>query len=77
MVLPKLLLDSLQIILSVVGTVVVTAIVNPIFLVPVACIGAAFVLFGRAYLRTSKSLKRLEGAGACKSFYVAMFISYS
>lgn len=61
--LPKAILDSTQVILSMVGAIVVTATVNPIFLVPVVVMGIAFIFIRRIYLKTSKNIKRLEGVG--------------
>ncbi|KAL9698307.1 hypothetical protein quinque_001748 [Culex quinquefasciatus] len=59
--LPKAILDATQIILSMVGTIVVTVIVNPMFLVPLAFLGVIFIYLRRIYLKTSKNIKRLEG----------------
>lgn len=63
---PRFLLDAYQVILSIVGSIIVTAIVNPIFLVPVACTGIMFIFVRLSYLKTSKSVKRLEGGGTYK-----------
>ncbi|XP_050078062.1 ATP-binding cassette sub-family C member 4-like [Anopheles maculipalpis] len=59
--LPKAMLDASQIILSLCGTLVVTVIVNPLFLIPLAVLGIVFWLVRRIYLKTSKNIKRLEG----------------
>ncbi|XP_052900938.1 ATP-binding cassette sub-family C member 4-like [Anopheles moucheti] len=59
--LPKAMLDASQIILSLCGTLVVTVIVNPLFLVPLAVLGVIFWFVRRIYLKTSKNIKRLEG----------------
>lgn len=59
--LPKAVLDATQIILNMVGAIIVTATVNPIFLVPIIVMGIVFVFVRRIYLKTSKDIKRLEG----------------
>nr|XP_040220684.2 ATP-binding cassette sub-family C member 4-like [Anopheles coluzzii]XP_040220685.2 ATP-binding cassette sub-family C member 4-like [Anopheles coluzzii]XP_040220686.2 ATP-binding cassette sub-family C member 4-like [Anopheles coluzzii]XP_040220687.2 ATP-binding cassette sub-family C member 4-like [Anopheles coluzzii]XP_040220688.2 ATP-binding cassette sub-family C member 4-like [Anopheles coluzzii]XP_049463568.1 ATP-binding cassette sub-family C member 4-like [Anopheles coluzzii]XP_04946356 len=59
--LPKAMLDASQIILSLCGTLVVTVLVNPLFLVPLALLGVVFWFVRRIYLKTSKNIKRLEG----------------
>lgn len=59
--LPKATLDASQIILSLIGTIVVTVIVNPMFLIPLCALGIVFVFVRRIFLKTSKNIKRLEG----------------
>lgn len=59
--LPKALLDATQIILNMGGAVLVAAIVNPLFLIPVFVLSIVFVVIRRIYLKTSKAIKRLEG----------------
>uniref|UniRef100_A0A182IVJ8 Uncharacterized protein n=1 Tax=Anopheles atroparvus TaxID=41427 RepID=A0A182IVJ8_ANOAO len=59
--LPKACLDASQIILSLCGTIVVTVIVNPMFLVPLFLLGIVFWFVRRIFLKTSKNIKRLEG----------------
>lgn len=59
--LPKVLLDSSQIILSMLGCLVLTVSVNPYLLIPVAVIGSIFMFLRVVYLKTSKNIKRLEG----------------
>lgn len=59
--LPKAVLDATQIILNMFGAIVVTSIVNPLFLVPVAVLSIVFMGVRKVYLRTSKNIKRLEG----------------
>lgn len=55
------MLDATQIILVMFGAIVVTSIVNPIFLVPVVVMGVGFLFIRKVYLKTSKNIKRLEG----------------
>lgn len=59
--LPKCMLDTAQIFFSICGTILITSIANPIFLIPIFIIGIFFVIIRRYYLKTSKNLKRLEG----------------
>lgn len=61
--LPKSILDASQNILSVLGSVIVAAVVNPYFLLPVVILLILFILIRKVYLKTSKNLKRLEGIG--------------
>lgn len=61
--LPKAILDSSQVILSLFGSVIVSAIVNPIFLIPVGIMGFIFAFIQRIFLKTSRDIKRLEGIG--------------
>ncbi|KAG6460722.1 hypothetical protein O3G_MSEX012179 [Manduca sexta] len=60
-VLPSALLDVLQIGLSLIGIVVVVAVVNYWLLVPTVAIGAVFYGLRIFYLSSSRSIKRLEG----------------
>lgn len=62
--LPKAILDATQVNLSMVGSIIVAASVNPYFLIPVGVIGFVFIFIRKVYLKTSKNIKRLEGV--CK-----------
>lgn len=59
--LPKAVLDATQIIFNMCGAVIVTSIVNPLFIAPVAILMILFFFVRRVYLKTSKNLKRLDG----------------
>lgn len=59
--LPRVLLDAIQTNLNMAGAIILPAIVNPIFLVPISFIGVIFLVARNIYLRTSKNIKRLEG----------------
>lgn len=61
--LPKAILDATQVILSMIGSIIVAATVNPYFLVPVFAMGFIFIFIRKIYLKTSKNIKRLEGIG--------------
>ncbi|XP_052753847.1 ATP-binding cassette sub-family C member 4-like [Galleria mellonella] len=60
-VLPSALLDVLQIGLSLIGIVVVVAVVNYYLLIPTVAIGVVFYGLRIIYLASSRSIKRLEG----------------
>jgi len=66
--LPKCLLDATQIILMTVGGIVVTTVINPIFLVPIGFLFVLFIYMRRYYLKTSKNIKRLEGITKSPAF---------
>ncbi|KAJ8687082.1 hypothetical protein QAD02_022876 [Eretmocerus hayati] len=59
--LPKALLDAFQILLICTGSIIISCVVNPIFIVPILVIGFIFFFIRKIYLRTSKNIKRLEG----------------
>ncbi|CAH1104964.1 unnamed protein product [Psylliodes chrysocephalus] len=60
-VLPKVILDSGQMLLSMVGALVLIIVVNPYFLILMAILSVIFGLMRRVYLKSSKNIKRLEG----------------
>lgn len=68
--LPKAILDGTQSVLTLVGSVVITAMVNPYFLLPMAVIGLIFMYIRKVYLKTSKNIKRIEGIGEIQRNYV-------
>ncbi|XP_037925199.1 multidrug resistance-associated protein 4-like isoform X2 [Hermetia illucens] len=59
--LPKAILDAGQIILNMIGAIIVTTTVQPIFLILVCVLGVIFWFIRKVYLKTSKNLKRLDG----------------
>lgn len=61
--LPKTLLDATQVILNMVGVIAVIAYVNPVFLIPIACMGAIVFFIRGIFLRISRSIKHLEANG--------------
>lgn len=66
--LPKCLLDASQVMLTTIGAIVLTAIVNPSFLLPLIPLGLIFIFIQRIYLKTSKNVKRLEGVTKSHAF---------
>ncbi|XP_031636354.1 multidrug resistance-associated protein 4-like [Contarinia nasturtii] len=66
--LPKAILDATQVILSMFGSVIVAASVNPLFLIPVLVLAFTFIFIRKIYLKTSKNIKRLEGAAKSPVF---------
>lgn len=65
--LPKAVLDATQIIFNMMGAIIVTSIVNPWFILPVAVLGLVFMGVRKVYLKTSKNLKRLDGTSMFSS----------
>ncbi|XP_076168369.1 ATP-binding cassette sub-family C member 4 [Ptiloglossa arizonensis] len=59
--LPKAILDASQICLLMVGSLVVSCIVNPLFLIPIVFLGTVFYWIRKVFLKTSKNIKRMEG----------------
>lgn len=59
--LPKVLLDAVQTLLIMAGSIVLVALVNPYFLILVGVISVFFLLLRNVFLRSSKNIKRLEG----------------
>ncbi|KAG5868529.1 hypothetical protein JTB14_032276 [Gonioctena quinquepunctata] len=59
--LPAALIDCLQIGLSLLGIIIVVAVVSPWLMIPTFLIGIVFYLLRIFYLRTSRNIKRLEG----------------
>lgn len=64
--LPRTLLDSIHTNLYMIGAITLTAIVNPLFLIPIVCLSLMFMIMRRIYLKTSKNLKRLESISKFK-----------
>uniref|UniRef100_A0A182Q5F7 Uncharacterized protein n=1 Tax=Anopheles farauti TaxID=69004 RepID=A0A182Q5F7_9DIPT len=58
--LPSVTVDVIQIFLSLLGIVVVVAIVNPYNLIPTVVIGIIFYFMRAFYLLTSRNIKRVE-----------------
>lgn len=59
-ILPSIMIDVIQIFLSLAGIIVVVAIVNPMFLLPTLIIGVIFYYLRCFYLKTSTVVKRME-----------------
>lgn len=59
-ILPAVMMDVIQIFLSLGGIVTVIAIVNPLFLLPTMVLGVIFYQLRTFYLKTSRNVKRLE-----------------
>lgn len=59
--LPIALIDVLQIGLTLLGIVVVVAITNPLLMIPTVVISFIFWWLRVIYVRTGRSVKRLEG----------------
>lgn len=59
--LPKSLLDASQSILIMTGSISLTLIVRPYFIIPIILIGTVFIFVRKIYLNSSKDIKRMEG----------------
>lgn len=59
--LPAAMIDCLQIGLTLLGIIVVVAVVSPWLMLPTFIVGIVFYLLRIFYLRTSRNIKRLEG----------------
>lgn len=59
--LPKVILDALQMVLIICGALAVVVLVNPWFLIPIVVLLMAFRAARRVYIKSSKHLKRLDG----------------
>lgn len=59
--LPKAILDAGQICMMMFGSLAVSCIINPLFLIPIVFLGTAFYWIRKVFLRTSKNIKRMEG----------------
>lgn len=59
--LPKALLDAGQIIMVITGVIIVSVIINYVFLLPVLVVVVFGGLARYVFLRTSTNLKKIEG----------------
>ncbi|XP_071872525.1 probable multidrug resistance-associated protein lethal(2)03659 isoform X2 [Bombus fervidus] len=59
--LPKAILDAGQICMMMFGSLAVSCIINPLFLIPIIFLGTVFYWIRKVFLRTSKNIKRMEG----------------
>ncbi|KAL7740941.1 hypothetical protein ACLKA6_014096 [Drosophila palustris] len=59
-ILPAVMMDVIQIFLSLGGIVIVIAVVNPLFLIPTSVLVLIFYQLRTFYLKTSRNIKRLE-----------------
>lgn len=61
--LPKAMLDASQMILNILASIIMTSIVNLIFIFPIAVLSIAFIFARKIYVKTSNNVKRLESMG--------------
>lgn len=59
-ILPAVMIDVIQIFLSLAGIVLVVAVVNPYFMIPTVVIGIIFYYLRKFYLLSSRNIKRME-----------------
>ncbi|CAL8127080.1 unnamed protein product [Orchesella dallaii] len=67
-ILPICFFDTVEIFLNVIGILVIVGLVNPILLAPAAVLFLIFYFLRRFYLRTARSVKRLEGVARSPVF---------
>lgn len=65
--LPRLMMDSIQISLVMIGILTMVLIVNPIMIAVLACAIVLFIAVIKLYLRPAQDLKRLESIGEWRS----------
>lgn len=75
-ILPMVMIDVVQIFLSLIGIIVVVATVNPLFLIPAAIIAVIFFFLRSFYLKTSRDLKRLEATSECIDYFSKIILFY-
>lgn len=71
-ILPSVMIDVIQIFLSLGGIIVVVAIVNYWFLIPTLIIGIIFYYLRNFYLMTSRSVKRMEATSKDFHFRISL-----
>lgn len=59
--LPKVMLEAIQIFCVVCGIIIMEVIINQWLLIFVAILAVLFYFMGKIYLRTAQNIKRLEG----------------
>lgn len=60
-ILPRMMMDSIQISLVMIGILVMVLIVNPIMVAALLCAILLFATIIKLYMRPAQDLKRLEG----------------
>lgn len=72
--LPRYLLDTLQLGLTMLGVLVLIAIVNYWMMIPVIIIGAILMIARKYFVDTMSFLKRYEGISESYFFFLLFFI---
>lgn len=72
-ILPSVMMDVIQIFLSLLGIVVVVAVVNPLFLIPTLILAVIFYYLRVFYLKTSRDIKRIEGVSKYNRIFQSIF----
>lgn len=62
-VLPRVMLESIQIFLVIIGILIIVMIMNYWMVIPIAILVILFYFVRISYLRTANGVKRLEGVG--------------
>lgn len=74
--LPRAVLDGLQTILALIGSIAITLILNPYILIPVLVMSVPFFYIRKIYLKTAKNIKRIEGVGKTTAHIVHKFTNH-
>jgi len=61
--LPATLFDTVEVALQVFGVITIVSVNNIILLAPSLLLGVVFYFIRKFYLKTARSVKRLEGVG--------------
>lgn len=64
-VMPRCMMEAIQIILVMCGILTVVVIVNPSMIIALTCSIVLFTLIIKLYIRPSQDLKRIEGICKC------------
>lgn len=67
--LPKVMLDAIQMACIMGGILVIEAIINYWMLIPIVILTVVFVLVTKVYLRTAQDVRRLEGISEYKKVH--------
>lgn len=69
-VLPKIMLEGLQMIFVICGILIMEMIINHWMLIPVVILSVLFTLLTKYYLSTAQNVKRLEGISKNQKIYI-------
>lgn len=75
-IMPRVMMEAIQIILVMLGILTVIVIVNPPMIIALSCAMLLFGLIIKLYLRPSQDLKRLEGICKFYPFKITHFFKY-
>lgn len=76
-ILPAVMIDVIQIFLSLAGIVLVVAVVNPYFMIPTVVIGIIFYYLRKFYLMSSRNIKRMEATSEYLIKQICIKVGYA